>query len=305
LSIGVCALSGSVDPLLLERAVAAFERAGHRVRVADNALARWRYFAGSDAQRVNGFHALVDDPSLDLIIAARGGYGLSRLMAAIDWQRVVASRKLLCGFSDFTALNLACMRHGLVTVHGPTACTDFGGDYQGEARAGHEYMEANFWPLLRGEPVTVAVQTAIGCAPRTLEGTLWGGNLSLVSDLHATPWFPEIDNGLLFLEDIGEQPYVIERMLLHLKHAGVLDRQRAILLGNFTDCEPAQTLRYPYAMHEVVESLRALLTIPVLTHFPFGHVAQKAALAYGALATLEITPDGYALHQRLGQTNGG
>jgi muramoyltetrapeptide carboxypeptidase len=130
---------------------------------------------------------------------------------------------------------------------------------------------------------------------RRIDGTLWGGNLSLLAHLVGTPYFPAIEQGILYVEEIAEEPYAVERLFMQLYHCGALARQRALVLGDFTDCRPTNPVRYPYAMEEVVETLRRLLPFPVLTGFPFGHVPRKATLPFGAPGTLSLREGGYSL----------
>jgi len=283
-TIGVCALSGRVDEAKLAKAVDYLHDLGHKVIVPDETRHAWRYFAGTDEERLAGFHALVDDPSIDLILCARGGYGLTRLLARIDWNRVAASGKAYCGFSDFTAFNMAAYAcANLVTFHGPLLAVDFGNDEPSN------FAQQHFWMALSRDSHRIEdFPCEHGYDPRRIEGTLWGGNLSLLAGLAGTPYFPAIDDGILYVEEIGEEPYAVERMFLQLYHAGVLGRQRALVLGDFTDCKPTNTSRYPYAMEEVIETLRKLLPYPVVTGLPFGHVARKVTLPFGSPGTLTL-----------------
>jgi muramoyltetrapeptide carboxypeptidase len=292
-TIGVCAPSGRVDEASLLRGVAYLEELGHRVVMPEETLHSWRYFAGTDDERVRGFHAVVDDPSIDMVMAARGGYGFSRLLHRIDWNRVAASGKAFVGFSDFTAFNMAAYAcANLLTFHGPLLGVDFG-------RGGGEldtYAEQHFWmAVTRNSHRIDDIACEHGYDSRRVDGTLWGGNLSLLTHLLGTPYFPTIDGGILYVEEVGEEPYAVERMFLQLYHAGVLSRQRALVLGDFTDCKPTNPIRYPYAMDEVVETLRQLLPYPVLTDLPFGHVPRKVTLPFGAPGTLSIREGGYSL----------
>ena len=134
-----------------------------------------------------------------------------------------------------------------------------------------------------------------GYDARRVDGRLWGGNLSLLAHLAGTPYFPAIEGGILYVEEIAEEPYAIERLFLQLYHAGSLGRQSALVLGDFTDCEPVNPARYPYSMEEVVETLRLTLPFPVLTGLPFGHVRRKVTLPFGAPGTLSIREGGYSL----------
>ena len=289
-TIGLFAPSGRVDPDRLEEGRSRLEAAGHRVVVAPETAHAWRYFAGTDAERLGAFHRLLADPAIDLMMAARGGYGFTRLLPGIDWSLVGASRKAFVGFSDFTAFN--CAAHslaGLATLHGPLLSSDIGDGEPDEFLLRH--FEATLWGT--GDAETVAFEHAL--APARLEGTLWGGNLSLLAHLAGTRYLPGIEGGLLYIEEIAEEPYAVERLFLQLFHAGVLARQKAILLGDFTDCVPSNAARYPYAMAEVIETVRALAPCPVLEGLPIGHVARKLTLPFGVTGELTLAPGSYTL----------
>jgi muramoyltetrapeptide carboxypeptidase len=299
-TIGICAPSGKVDDTALGLGVAYLGELGHRVIVPDETLHAWRYFAGSDEERVRGLHALIDNPDVDLVIAARGGYGLTRLLPRIDWGRVAASGKAFVGFSDFTAFNMAAYAcANLVTFHGPMLAVDFG-------RAELDtFTEQHFWMALSRPTHRIDdIPCEHGYEPRRVDGTLWGGNLSLLAHLVGTPYFPAIEGGILYVEEIAEEPYAVERLFMQLYHAGALGRQQALVLGDFSDCVPTNPLRYPYSMEEVVETLRQLLPFPVLTGFPFGHIARKVTLPFGAPGTLSVHAQSYSLrfsdHLRMG-----
>lgn len=289
-TFGVFALSGSVDPARLDEGVARLQASGHRVVVAPQSRARWRYFAGTDEERLAGFHELLDDPAIDVMIPARGGYGITRVLAAIDWPKVGASGKVFCGFSDFTAFNCAALSQGgLPTLHGPMLAVDFG---DGEPDA---YMLGHFAASLWGTEDSETVECDHGCGTAAIAGTLWGGNLSMLAHLAGTPYLPAVDGGLLYVEEIAEEPYAIERLFYQLHHAGILARCRAVLLGDFADCVPANPARYPYSMDEVAEALRTIAPCPVLPGLPFGHVARKLTLPFGSAALLTLQPGSYTL----------
>jgi muramoyltetrapeptide carboxypeptidase len=289
--IGVCALSGRVDTAALDRGVAYLRSLGHEVVVPAQATATWRYFAGKDEERAAAFAELLADDRIDMILANRGGYGLSRLMDRIDWKAVCASGKVFGGFSDFTAFNCAAYAAGgLVTFQGPMVASDFGSPDPSE------FARENFWAAMTRDAHAIEnVASSHAYAPRTIEGPLWGGNLSMLAHLLGTPYLPSITGGILFVEEVAEDPYAIERMFLQLLHGGVLDRQHAVVLADFTDCKPNNPERYPYSMEEVIESLREWLPCPVLTGFPFGHIARKVTLPFGAPATLTIAESRYRL----------
>lgn len=289
-TLGVFCLSGRVEAASLEAGIRRLEAAGHRVITAPETRNQWRYFAGTDEERLAGFHRLLADPAIDIMLAARGGYGASRLLPSIDWRRVADSRKAFVGFSDFTAFNCAALsRAGLASFHGPMVAMDFG---DGEPDA---FMRGHFEATLWGARDSHTVACDHGSPAGTITGRLWGGNLSMLAHLAGTPYLPQVDGGLLYVEEIDEQPYAVERLFVQLHLAGVLARQSAILLGDFEDCRPTNPKRYPYAMAEVVESLRALVGCPVLTGLPFGHVARKLTLPFGLDAELHLGHGEYAL----------
>jgi muramoyltetrapeptide carboxypeptidase len=297
LTFGVFAPSGVVDPERLKRGIAGLEDKGHRVIVAPETVSQWRYFAGTDDERLAGFHRLVADRGIDVMIMARGGYGWSRLLRRIDWNAVAASGKAFVGFSDFTAFSLGALtKANLATFAGPGVAIDFGSDPGAPPQKDdHDFMQANFWPVIAGEAHSAgpfASQHAY--APQAIQGTLWGSNLAVLTHLVGTPYFPPVEDGILFLEEIDEQPYAVERMLFQLYHAGVLAKQKAIVLADFAGCVPTSG-RYPYSMEEAIETLRALAPFPVLTGLPFGHVARKLTLPFGATVRLEIGRGSFTL----------
>jgi muramoyltetrapeptide carboxypeptidase len=291
--IATAALSGSVDPDQLQRSAQRLRDMGVDVSVPDAALATWRYFAGDDDARLRALDDVIEG-SAEIVLFTRGGYGLSRILHRIDWQSVAASGKVFCGYSDITAFSLAALAHaGYITYAGPVL-TD------AVPQSGDETTRAFVLDHLRGvlqqDAFTYPQCTSdIEHPSQTVNGVVWGTNLAMVSHLVGTPFMPQIEDGILVLEDIAESPYRVERMLWQLKHAGILDKQRAIVLGEFTDCVPSSQLRYPYSITEAVETLRAMVNCPVLTGFPFGHIAKKVTLPMGGRANLKIDGNAYQL----------
>ena len=290
-TIGIFAPSGLVDDATaLQRAVDYLQRRGHRVIVDEAVDRRWKYFAGEDHERLAAIRRMVAHPDIDLVIAARGGYGLSRLLPDIDFAAVAASGKLFLGFSDFTLFHLAALSAGAISFAGPMAAVDLGRE------SVDPFTEYHLWETLGGAQHRIGeIACAHGVSPCNLQGPIWGGNLSLVVHLLGSRHLPDIDDGILFLEDVAEQPYHIERMLLQLHAAGILARQRALILGQFTDCVPTTKSRAPYSMEDVIESLRERLRIPVLTGLPFGHVAEKITIPVGSTARLALSEAGYTV----------
>jgi muramoyltetrapeptide carboxypeptidase len=276
------------------RGIARLEAKGFRCKLADDALGAHEYFSAPDDVRLQSFNKMLADPGVDMMMMTRGGYGISRIVHRIDWQAVRNSGKILCGFSDFTAISLAALAQGnFVTMAGPGAATDFGeAAYEGAVADDHNFMEDHFWPAIKGDEISVDIESPHPYSSAQITGPIWGSNLSLLSHLVGTPFLPSMEGGILFLEEIGERPYAVERMILQLQHSGLLSKQRAILIGGFTDREPEEN-RFPYSMQHVVNTLRQIVDCPVLEHFPFGHVARKLTIPFGADAMLTISSGRY------------
>lgn len=290
--IRAVSLSGAVDPERIDAGAARLRELGFTVEVPDAARDAWRYFAGTDEARLAAFEAALASDA-DIVLFTRGGYGLSRLLHRIDWMRVAASGKLFCGYSDVTAFSMAALAQaGLVTLAGPVLA----GDFANPPDEDREFNERHWLGLLEalaagGSWPWPAFDAGGSSAPEGLviEGPLWGTNLSMLVHLCGTSWLPAVEGGILVLEDVGEYPYRVERMFWQLRHAGVLDRQRAIILGEFTDCRPSPGMRHPFVMEEAVEALRAMAPCPVFEGFPFGHGARRVTLPMGLRARLTVS----------------
>jgi len=237
------------------------------------ALAVDQRFAGSDAQRLGAITRSLKQKH-PIVMITRGGYGVGRLLPYVDWKAVADSGKTFVGFSDFTAFNLALLaRTGAQSLSGPSAVADFGGTRV------QALTQDWFVQMLRGELGVLGFSTCDADAVDA-RGVLWGGNLAMVASLLGTPYLPKIRGGILFLEDVGEHPYRVERMLVQLWQAGVLERQNAIVLGEFTQYRLAPQDN-GYDLNAVVRWLRATVKVPVVTGLPYGHTPVKATLPVG------------------------
>nr|WP_321302536.1 LD-carboxypeptidase [Alcaligenes faecalis] len=278
--------SGQIlEPKRLELASQRLNQLGFAVDIDPDALAVHERFAGTDAQRLAAVQRALQQPQ-PIVMATRGGYGLSRILGQIDWRAVADSGKRFVGISDFTAFNLALLAQtGAISYTGPTAIADFGGDET------DELTTELFGELMRGELELFSFESEDSDAVDG-HGVLWGGNLALVCSLLGTPYFPNIDGGILFLEDVGEAPYRVERMLTQLWHAGVLNRQMAVVLGRFTAYKTGASDN-GFDMDSVVRWLRETVKVPVVTGLPYGHVDVKVSLPVGKEVGL-ATEDGMA-----------
>lgn len=263
----------------LSRAVSRLEAYGWHVKMHyDPAEIRLR-FAASDSRRAEQLHEAARDPDIDIVIALRGGYGMSRILPLLDLDLLAKSGKRFVGHSDFTALHMALLAHaGTTSFAGPMICDDF----TREDASG--FTLESFQRCI--ERSRAAVSFAYPGNPDIdTEGVLWGGNLAMLVHLVGSPWMPVIDNGILFIEDVNEHPYRVERMLLQLHHAGILRRQRAILFGDFTGYRLSE-YDNGYDFETMLAYLSETTGIPLLRGLPFGHVRDKATLVVGAQAHL-------------------
>ena len=222
-------------------------------------------------------------------MATRGGYGLTRLLDRIDWPRLARSVEQgtrWVGYSDMTALQLALLHHtGAGSWAGPAALDDFG---RSEEDGGVDEVTRDcFLEAMSGELEAVGFRTEAGFDGLQARGVLWGGNLTMVCSLLGTAHMPLIRGGVLFLEDVNEHPYRVERMLLQLQQAGVLARQKAVLLGAFSGWK-ASPLDRGYTMKSALAQLRARTPTPLLTGLPFGHVHPKVTLPVGRKVQLVV-----------------
>ncbi|HHX9834340.1 TPA: muramoyltetrapeptide carboxypeptidase [Salmonella enterica subsp. enterica] len=274
------------------RGVQRLTDAGHQVENDEVIRRRYQRFAGTDAERLADVNSLASLTSPDTIVMpVRGGYGASRLLDRIDWQALASRQQcdplLICGHSDFTAIQAGLLAQvNVITFSGPMLAANFG------AETLNTFTEQHFWLALRKAQFTVEWQ---GDGPQCdVQGTLWGGNLAMLISLIGTPWMPTIDKGILVLEDVNEHPFRVERMLLQLEYAGILNRQSAIVLGSFSGAAPNE-YDAGYSLESVYAFLRSRLSVPLITGLDFGHEQRTVTLPIGANATLKNTRQGTQL----------
>ncbi|EBA9355796.1 muramoyltetrapeptide carboxypeptidase [Salmonella enterica subsp. enterica serovar Colorado] len=274
------------------RGVQRLTDAGHQVENDEVIRRRFQRFAGTDAERLADVNSLASLTSPDTIVMpVRGGYGASRLLDRIDWQALASRQQrdplLICGHSDFTAIQAGLLAQAnVITFSGPMLAANFG------AETLNTFTEQHFWLALRKAQFTVEWQ---GDGPQCdVQGTLWGGNLAMLISLIGTPWMPTIDKGILVLEDVNEHPFRVERMLLQLEYAGILNRQSAIVVGSFSGAAPNE-YDAGYSLESVYAFLRSRLSVPLITGLDFGHEQRTVTLPIGANATLKNTRQGTQL----------
>jgi muramoyltetrapeptide carboxypeptidase len=291
--VGLIAPGGVVDDALIEKCVKNLEAFGMRVKVSANIRAARGGYAGTVAQRVDDLHAMFLDKEVKAIWAARGGSGCIRLLPEINYSLIRNHPKILVGYSDITALLLAIYRHaGLVTFHGPVASSTFSDYSVAHLKAVLMEPQPRFEINMYTQNAEKAQQEP-QFARRTIRegaatGRLVGGNLSVLSALIGTPYAVELRDSLLFLEEISEAPYRIDRMLTQLSQSGGLKNIAGAMLGVFqksvvTDGEPSLTL------NEVLDDHFAQLKTPSVYGFSFGHIAQQFTIPVGVRARLDTT----------------
>jgi muramoyltetrapeptide carboxypeptidase len=308
-----------VDKAAFKRGIKRLQSLGHEVELDADVLTGHLRFAGDDPTRIAAIHRAAASGA-DVAMTSRGGYGISRILAGIDYKAVaksIAKGTLFVGYSDFTAFQCALLaKTGASSWAGPSVCGDFGQVVEKDGSPDC-IMEACFDDLLVGQgegagwrlPLEKAVLSSKIIANQAINtpanpnfsakktsfsvnnATLWGGNLSVLTSLVGTPYLPACatdKSGLLFIEDVAEHPYRIERNLTQLLHAGVLGKQKAIIFGQFTNYKLFPKADKGYKLQSVVDWLRTQVKCPVLTGLPMGHVATKVTLPVGQSVTLAV-----------------
>jgi muramoyltetrapeptide carboxypeptidase len=282
------------DMAAVERGVARLRAQGHRVSGEEVAQRRYLRFGGTDTQRAGDLNRLADPahPLPDIVLALRGSYGAVRILDLLDYAglagRLAGVPIAICGHSDFTAIQLALFaRAGLVTFGAPMLTANFG------AEAISAFTDECFWTALESSEFTVR-EIVAQRVEIDVSGTLWGGNLAMIAALVGTPYMPHIDGGILFVEDVNEHPYRVERMLYQLHHAGILARQRALILGDFIGGKLAP-IDNGYDFPAMLEHIRTVTGVPIVTGLRFGHGSELVTLPFGARARLQADGDGFSL----------
>ncbi len=274
--------AGPTRPERVARGVELLSGWGLQVRVGANAYARTGYFAGDDAARAADLTAAFADPEVRGVVCTRGGYGAQRVVDSIDMAAVRGDPKVVVGFSDITALQLALWRGArLATLHGPGAAWI---DDRTPALSAQSLRSA----MMGTEPVVVkrdqAEPTAAVSVPGTARGTLLGGNLCLLTSTVGTPDMPDLAGAVLLLEDVDEPPYKVDRMLTHLRRAGALSGLAGVAIGQFTNCADD----WPVTVADVLADRLGDLGVPVLGGLPVGHGYGQLTVPVGTPATLDV-----------------
>ncbi len=270
----------------IEKGVQYLERLGYRVKVGKFVREVVGYLAGTDEQRAADLNDMLRDRMVKAIFALRGGYGTPRILSRIDYAAVRKSPKIIVGYSDLTALQMAMFtKIDLVTFSGPMVSVEM-------CNAIDPFTEEHFWRLVTSpskigllrNPDTEPVTTL---KPGRAVGRLLGGNLSLVMSLMGTPYIPELRKALFVLEEVDEAPHRVDRMFAQLRNAGILKKISGLLLGRFTDCVPSDASKPHLTVDQVIQDVASILQRPAISNLQYGHIPKKLTIPMGVSARLD------------------
>lgn len=286
-TIAIVSPAKAIEAHHIDHAKALFEAAGMQVLIGGHAYGQHNYFSGTDEQRLHDFQAALDNPDVKAIICARGGYGCVRIAEQLQWANLLREPKWIVGFSDVTVLHQKAFRLGVQSIHATMPL-----NYRENSP---EALDSLWETLLKG-----TTDHRWQASPHNLSGsatgTLIGGNLSIIYSLLATPLTFDFDGAILFLEDVGEQLYHLDRMFQTLKLSGALDRIAGLVIGGMTDMKET-AVPTGWTMEQVVLDALKYRKIPVAFDAPIGHIGDNRAVICGKEARLEVSMDGARLVQ--------
>jgi muramoyltetrapeptide carboxypeptidase len=284
-TIGIIApASLPTDLSAIDRGIATLESRGYRIKRFRERFERFGFLAGPDELRIEEINSMLADPEVDAIVCVRGGYGTLRILPHIDYDAARANPKLLVGYSDITALHLALLSQANVPgLSGPMVAVEWGEP--------DEPSEELFWALTHGggigDLVHPSTEPLAPVKQGIAEGPLIGGNLSLITRLIGTRFMPDLNGAILFIEEVGEEPYRIDGLMAHLKLSGVLDRIAGLVVGGITEWEPEHD-RPTLSLDDVLDHYLSPMEIPVARGLAYGHFPVKHAMPIGVRARLRV-----------------
>jgi muramoyltetrapeptide carboxypeptidase len=288
-TIGLVTPSSSISRVAFEKALSNLDALGFSVKYSENMRVRKGFLGGTDQQRVDDLHAMFTDESVAGIVCARGGYGAGRILPLLDYKLIRNNPKVFIGYSDITALHFAIQKYaGLVTFHGPVGASDFTkfttDSFEDVLIKSKRKYEFGVQDLQKENQNHIVINKG------EAKGSLVGGNLTLITSLMGTPYDINFDNKLLFIEEIGESPYKVDRMLTQLLNSGKLDNVAGIILGVFNDCETKETdpdFDTSLSLKEVLLDRLGDLKMPIAYGLPFGHISNNATIPFGISANFD------------------
>ena len=283
--------AGKIEQRFVENAAIVLEKWGSQVEIAEHALHETGRFAGLAEQRLSDLQKAMDDPDVRLIFCSRGGYGVVHLLDKLNFAEIKKNPKWIVGYSDITALHCALQANGIMSLHAPMA--------KHFSDEGVEDVAVTYTKdILFGKTVTYRIPVGKNQSlNRTgqISGTLFGGNLAVFCGMLGTQFLKIPKNGILFIEDIGEPPYKVERMMYQLKFAGVFDKIGGLVVGKFTDYEEDSGISF--TLSESIRNIVSEYDFPVCFDFPVGHVRENFPMVVGECVSLSVTENEITLTQ--------
>ena len=283
--------SGKVSPIYVHKAAEILKGWGLDVEISKNALSETGSFSGFVEQRLTDLQSAMDDPEVKLIFCSRGGYGAIHLLERLNFNEIRKNPKWMIGFSDITALHALFQSNGMMSIHGPMS-KHFSEEGESDLSVLYSKMALMGKPLNYDIPKQSSSLRRVGKAT----GTLFGGNLSVLTSMLGSKFIKVPRNGILFLEDIAEKPYKVDRMIHHLKIAGVFNNLKGLVVGQFTEYE--EDINMYASLYESIFSVVMEYSFPVCFDFPVGHAKTNLPMIMGGNATLTVGKESTTLKQR-------
>jgi muramoyltetrapeptide carboxypeptidase len=291
-TVGIISPSGAIRPGQLAEAKKLLNKMGLKPHPAPNCNGQYGYFSATDEERLGDIQYCLENESIDAIWCLRGGYGLTRIIDKIDYALFRERAPAVVGYSDITALHMALYTQAkLVSFHGPVLISDFNPYVKRQAAKVLEpQAELPFISPQKDHEVEV-LREGVATAP------LLGGNLTLLASLAGTPYLPSFADALVFLEDVEEEPYRIDRMLTQLVHTAHLNKAAGIILGQFAGCEKDPDDKYSFTLRETIDSFVKEWEVPVVYNFSIGHIKKQCMIPCGIQAQIDTEKIGIQLKE--------
>lgn len=287
--IGIISPSSTVDDSSkIDKGVNYLERMGYRVEVGNNVGKFNGYLAGTDKERIDDLHSMFSDKNIKAVFCVRGGYGAARLLDKIDYKLIRTHPKIFVGYSDISALHLAIYyKSGLITFAGPMLAVDF---YEEVSR----FTEEMFWKLITSSKKFGRIdnpdnENILSLNSGTANGRIVGGNLSVISGMIRTEYFPDLKDKVLLIEEMGESPYKIDRMLNQMRLSKMFQGIKGVVIGSFRDCQESDPTKKTLTLGEVITDYLAPLKKPVIYNFRHGHLRDNITVPIGATVRINAS----------------
>jgi len=305
-TVGIISPSAaSADRMEYTFAKEAMEAMGLKVKVGDNFKNRFGHLAGTDEERAADFNAMFADPEVKAIICLRGGSGAARILPLIDYEQVKANPKPLLGYSDITALHCALhSQTGLISFHGPNGSGSWNSFHANQfQQLFFDQKLLNFKnEVTKGDDLVAKGNRIQTLTKGTVEGKILGGNLTVLTALSGTPYYPDFQDAILFIEDVGEDPYRIDRMMSTLKLNGTLGKIKGFVFGQCSDCKPGSGYG-AFTVDQIMDQYIIPLGIPAYFGAMIGHISKQFIIPVGARVRLNADQGSITLLEKVFTTS--